>query len=260
MITRVGTPRRRAASAGSRISESIARGDRAVGRWLWLAVDVDRPLRGLEAGGNQPGHRMALLVILAVVSVSCSSGSHRAGGTRPTVSSPEPTSTVSSLAIVLSPSTTKLASVPQNCLGHAVAVSASGPGAAGGHYGFPILFRNTGRGPCTLQGYPGVAGLDSNGGQVMQASRTPQGYLGGLAFTDTSLPKVVLAPGQTGSALLEGSDNPVGTATLCSSYAALLVTPPNTTTSTRLSMSMPGCSGLFIHPLVPGTSGTQPSG
>lgn len=202
-----------------------------------------------------PSGRWTLLLILTAVTLSCSAATRRAGGTRPTV---RPAATASSLTILPAPTTTVFSTVPPNCNGAALAVSAGGPGAASGHYGFPILFRNTGSGPCTLRGYPGVAALDSSGHQVTQANRTPQGYLGGLAFTDTSLPQVVLAPGQTGSALLEGTDNPVGTATSCSSYPSLLVTPPNTTTSTRLDMSMPGCSGLSIHPVVAGTSGREP--
>lgn len=202
--------------------------------------------------------RRALLLLLTVVSLSCSSGTqHRAGGTR---APDRPAATANSLTVVPVPPITGLSALPAKCEGTALAVSAGGPGVAAGHYGFPLLFRNTGPAPCTLRGYPGVAALDSAGRQVTQANWTPQGYLGGLAFTDTSLPEVVLAPGQTGSALLEGTDNPVGTATSCPSYPALLVTPPNTTTSTRLAMSMPGCSGLSVHPVVAGTSGTEPGG
>ena len=146
-----------------------------------------------------------------------------------------------------------------SCSGGHLAVAA-GEGTAGlGHEGVVLLFRNVGSTVCALHGYPGVAGLNSGGRQVTQARRTPSGYLGGLAFGQTTPPNVVLAPGQTASALVEGTDVPMGNEMSCPSYPSLLVTPPNTTSSVPVSASLPGCSGLAIHPVVPGTGGSEPS-
>jgi hypothetical protein len=82
-----------------------------------------------------------------------------------------------------------------------------------------------------------------------------QGYLGGLPFGNS--PAVVeLAPGETASALVEGTDVPSGTATSCSRYPALLVTPPDDTESVLVHIGMPGCSQIEVHPVVPGVTGT----
>jgi hypothetical protein len=136
-----------------------------------------------------------------------------------------------------------------------------GESAAGlGHEGSTILFTNTGTSACSLSGYPGVAALSSAGAQVQQAQRTPNGYLGGLETGSTSPPVVDLRPGAVASALVEGTDVPEGTAASCPTYPALLVTPPTSTQSKRLALSLPGCSPLQVHPVVSGATGTaQPS-
>jgi hypothetical protein len=142
-----------------------------------------------------------------------------------------------------------------------VSVGPSGFGL--GHQGVPILFRNTSQTTCSLYGYTGVAALNSNGQQVVQAMRTPSGYLGGLAAGAITPSTVILGPGQDGSALVEGTDNPVNGATSCPNYPAFLVTPPNTTTSVRVPVAsasfhgMAGCSPISVHPVVVGTHGSQ---
>lgn len=138
-----------------------------------------------------------------------------------------------------------------------LAVSAGAGGAAAGNVSVPLLFRNAGTVTCILSGYPGVAALDRSGRQVAQADRTPSGYSGGLTPGQTVPPAVRLAPGQSASALVEGSDVPVGAATSCPSYASLLVTPPDLTISVPVSRALPGCSAIEVHPVVPGTAGRQ---
>ena len=128
-------------------------------------------------------------------------------------------------------------------------MSASGAGL--GHIGSIIIFTNGSDHGCTLYGYPGVTGLDSNGRQVTHALRTLSGYLGGSYVVST----VHLAPGGRASALVEGTAVPTGTATTCPVYPHLLVTAPNQTRSFRLAAGMPGCSLLQIHPVVSGTTG-----
>lgn len=124
-----------------------------------------------------------------------------------------------------------------------------------GHSGAVILFTNTSHRNCSLRGYPGAGGVNSSGIQVTQARRTPSGYLGGLWGTTTAAPTVTLTPGGTASATIEGTDNPVGNATTCPTLAGLLVTPPNTTVSVHLPAAPADCSGLAIHPVVPGPTG-----
>jgi hypothetical protein len=152
------------------------------------------------------------------------------------------------------------------CRDGQISVSDGGGGAGLGHEDQVILFSNQSQATCVLSGYPGVAGLDAQGDQVVQARRTLGGYLGGVRSGETAPPPVRLAPGQTASAMVEGTDNPVGSATSCPYYPALLVTPPNLTGSVRVHISdvgtdppgLPGCSPIEVHPVVPGSSGSAP--
>ena len=136
-------------------------------------------------------------------------------------------------------------------------------GAAAGSIGQVIGFVNVSKVACTLTGYPGVAGLDAQGRQVIQAQRQLMGMVGGLVNGANTPPTVILRPGQSASALVEGSDNPVGTATSCIYYPSLLVTPPNLTGSMKVTQTLPGssipgfpgCSGIRVDPVVPGIAG-----
>lgn len=127
-----------------------------------------------------------------------------------------------------------------------------GASAAGlGHVGSVIVFINSSGQPCTLFGYPGVAGLDSAGREATRALPTLSGYLGG-SYTEAT---VLLAPGGDASALVEGTAVPTGTATACPVYPRLAVTGPDQTTAHSLAASMPGCSPLQVHPVVAGATG-----
>ena len=150
-----------------------------------------------------------------------------------------------------SPTSTPEAGAAPACANTDLSVAVSASGAGLGHIGTIIIFTNGSDHWCTLYGYPGVTGLDSNGRQVTHAVRTLNGYLGGLYVVST----VHLAPGGRASALVEGTAVPTGTATTCPVYPRLLVTAPNQTRSYRLAARMPGCSLLQIHPVVSGTTG-----
>jgi len=149
------------------------------------------------------------------------------------------------------------------CQNGQLAVTVLGNGAAAGSVGQVIGFINVSKVACTLTGYPGVAGLDAQGRQVAQAQRQLMGMLGGLANGATAPPAVTLAPGQSASAMVEGTDNPVGTATSCTYFPSLLVTPPNLTQPTKVTIALsgstiagfPGCSGLRVDPVVIGHAG-----
>jgi uncharacterized protein DUF4232 len=116
-----------------------------------------------------------------------------------------------------------------------------------------LRFENTRTRICKLTGYPGVAGLNAAGRQIIQAVRTLHGFIPGVP-TGRRPPVVVLASGQSASAFVEGSDVPQGNAA-CPTYPKLLVTPPNTRQSVTIDMSMPGCAPVQVHPVVPGTGG-----
>jgi hypothetical protein len=122
--------------------------------------------------------------------------------------------------------------------------------AAAGHVGVALVFHNVSRAACSLYGYPGVAGLDSQGRQAVQATRSSNGYLGGSYVTRT----VVVPPGGSASALVEGTDVPTGSQS-CATYGALLVIPPGQARSQVLRVSVPGCPSIQVHPVVAGADG-----
>jgi hypothetical protein len=170
-------------------------------------------------------------------------------------SSPVSPSTAGYLALVASGSASRSSSPTVGampaCANADLTVRVGRRGAGLGHVGVTIVFTNGSHHPCTLYGYPGVAGLDITGRQVTQALWTLSGYLGG-SYTKAT---VRLTPGGRASALIEGTDNPAGTATPCPVFPRLLVTAPNQTRSYVLAASMPGCSPLEVHPVVAGATG-----
>jgi hypothetical protein len=97
------------------------------------------------------------------------------------------------------------------------------------HVDHVVMFTNEGSASCRIQGYPGVAALNSAGTQIRQAVRS-----GGNA------PLIVLAPGQTASAMVSANS---ASCTAPTSVAGLLVTAPDQTTSTRLGPAGQFCLG-----------------
>jgi hypothetical protein len=120
-------------------------------------------------------------------------------------------------------------------------------GTAGlNHAGDIIAFVNHGP-TCVLDGYPGIDGL-AGGQAVVHAQRTARGYLGAASPT-----RVVLAPGQTASALFEGLQGAVP-GHPCPTYTELAVTPPNDRPSVTLALPQRLCSPQ-IHAVAAGTQG-----
>ncbi|MEZ0068167.1 hypothetical protein ABIA32_004191 [Streptacidiphilus sp. MAP12-20] len=172
------------------------------------------------------------------------SGSGTSGSTGSTGSSGGATPTVTTAA------------GPPPCTGSQITVGVGQSEGAAGHLVVVLSFTNYTDHACTLYGYPGVAGLDSSDNQIAQARRTLRGMMGGAAPGATEPATVVVAAHSAVSARVEATDVPQGGATSCPTYAGLLVTPPGTRASTRIvSVQLPGCSGLEVHPIVPGTTG-----
>ncbi|MHB1536389.1 MAG: DUF4232 domain-containing protein [Acidimicrobiales bacterium] len=218
------------------------------------------------------------VVAVAVLASGCGSGPTKAAPGRttstttatptPSVATTTPTTSAppATLPATTVPSSTTAPPGPSACTSSQIGVSLGSGGAGLGHVGYPVLFTNKGTTSCVLGGYPGVALLDASGHQAVQAMRTPGGYLGGLSSESTTPPVLTVAPGQTVSALLEGTDIPVGAATSCPSYPAVLVTPPNQHVPILLQFAaapvgfmgaFPGCSTPEIHPVVSGSTGRQ---
>jgi len=217
-----------------------------------------------------PSRRRASSVLAGLtLAAACAGCSHAAAPPRATATtSGAATSTVAVTAPTVPATATPSTTTPAGTttLATATAATCSVPvlrltttsGAAAGNVEVTLVFENTGTRPCTMVGYPGVAGLDAAGRQVVQARRTANGFTGGIP-AGTSPPHVLLVPGASASARVEGTDVPAGTQTSCPSYPRLLVTPPNTTTSVVVDAAMPGCSPIEVHPVVPGTTGSEPA-
>lgn len=195
------------------------------------------------------------LGVLSVLASACSSGGpSTTSTTTTTTTTSNPDTTVPGLPTTSTTATTPASAAP--CAGPSVGVSGKMASAAAGHQGVVLLFVNNGSTSCVLSGYPGAAGLNASGAQVTQAQRTLTGMMGGLAPGVTALPRITLVPGQTASAVVEGTDVPSGTETSCPTYPSLLVTAPNAKVSVTIPLALPGCSGLQVHPVVPGSSGS----
>ena len=141
------------------------------------------------------------------------------------------------------------------CAHGALGVTADAGGMAGlGHAGVRVVYTNRGATACSIVGYPSVVPVTAAGRRGPPALATPSGYLGGAPGTGAARRVVVLAHGARASSIVEGTDVPVGSATSCPSFVALLVAPPGGTAA-RLAVELPGCSRLLVHPVVAGASG-----
>lgn len=203
-------------------------------------------------------HRLVLgtLVVIGSVLAAC-------GGS----SAAPPTTTTSTTSTITVPSTTVPSAAVVSlspCQTNQLQVSLGASDVALGNIGQTILFTNVSRTPCTASGYPGVAALNAHGGQAAQAIRLLSGMVGGLQNSTTLVPVVTLAPGQIGSAEIEGSDNPVGAARSCVYYPAFYITPPDDFDTAFVYAGVvqgsnipgfPGCSPISVNPIVPGTTG-----
>jgi hypothetical protein len=133
-------------------------------------------------------------------------------------------------------------------------------GLAGtGHVSSVILVRNAGPGPCRLMGYPAVRFRNGTGVEVARGIPTPHGFTGGLPV-GAPIPVVDLEPGESASAVMEGTDMPTGTATSCPSYASYTIALPGWPGTTTIDHSYGGCSDVQVHPFVLGFNGSFPSG
>ena len=140
-----------------------------------------------------------------------------------------------------------------NCTLDHLKVTGTPSTGAGGHSSKVLVFTNTGPGVCRLFGYPGVAALDAGGNQIAQATRTLNGYMGGIPSGKTA-EAAFLSVGESAAAVVEALNFNASDGSACTAYAGILVTPPNETHSIKLGWDG-GCSALQIHPVVLGTTG-----
>ena len=133
-------------------------------------------------------------------------------------------------------STTQPASTVAACATSQLSIWWGQPGgaAAGSSY-FPLEFSNTGTTSCSLDGYPGVSGVNADGAQLGSAANwNPE-------VTPTN---VVLAPGGTAHVILQIVDAANYPSSVCGQTAAsgLRVYPPNQKASVVLPYNFQACS------------------
>jgi hypothetical protein len=108
-----------------------------------------------------------------------------------------------------------------------------------------VTFTNVGGTTCLIQGYPGVAALDSAGRQIAQATRN-----------SAAVHPVDLRPGSTASALVAANS---ASCQALTSVPGLLVTAPDQYTSTRLGPAGDLClDSLTVSPVAPGDAAGLP--
>ena len=150
------------------------------------------------------------------------------------------------------------AATPPACRSNQLHIAFTSGGAGLGHVALLIRFTNVSRRSCSLSGYPTILLHNATGSTAMNARKTQNGYLGGLGQTSTqrTLPSVTLKS-RTGvaSVMVEGTDNPVGSATSCVTLTKLALTLPGQQLSLHFITSFPGCSVPEVHPFVKGRTG-----
>jgi hypothetical protein len=186
----------------------------------------------------------------AVVSGTVDSASSSAVPEPPTSSEPQVSPTLATVSVTrAAPS-----GAPKACTSAQLSITLGERQQVMAQPAIAVMFTDTGDAPCTLYGYPGVAGLDTGGRQITQAYRIQQVYEGGSS-TDAPT-RVTLARGGQASALIGGGANPINGETACpADYAAVVVTPPGTSAPTKLPLDFPSCAGLAVTPVVPGPTG-----
>ncbi|WP_082576172.1 DUF4232 domain-containing protein [Arthrobacter sp. Soil762] len=161
------------------------------------------------------------------------------GTTTPGTNSASPSTAPATPDASASPSATNTQAGPALCKAATLsaATDASGGGAAGSVY-MKLNLTNTGTEPCLLKGYPGVS-LTAN------ADGAP---IGAAATRDESTPvaDVLLAPGQTGTAVLRYTQAANYSDCTLTDAAGYRIYPPEDTASLFLPQPTSACTNANI--------------
>jgi hypothetical protein len=105
-----------------------------------------------------------------------------------------------------------------------------------------VTFTNRSHSTCVIQGYPGVAALNSHGRQIQQAARS-----------GAAVHPIWLKPGAVASSLITAD---TASCNVPTGVAGLLVTAPDQRTSTHLSSPGYMClHSLKVNPVAAGNAG-----
>lgn len=208
---------------------------------------------------------VVLAAAAAVLLGGCTSSSTPSAGPSDTSTATASASTTASTAITVTATVT-----PSSGGASSAGSAATGTGdqlslstsqdSAGGIFDYIVIeFVNQSSTPCTVEGYPGAAayGVTSSNYSI-NSTRQLSGHVGDHY---TAPAPITLAHGATASTILEWVDRP----TPGYPYADCLrfgagsfgITAPNTTQTNHVSLPSDVCSGVLVHPLVPGSTGRQ---
>jgi hypothetical protein len=112
----------------------------------------------------------------------------------------------------------------KRCFSSQLSVRRGREGAAAGHIGFEVSFKNISTATCTLYGYPGMQMLNANGKRLATLVHR------GIAYTVPAVPErmVIVSPGGEASFDLGYDDGPgYGFERKCPTSARVEITPPN---------------------------------
>lgn len=138
---------------------------------------------------------------------------------------------------------------PPGCGNSSLAVTHTPLDGATGHDSFVLLYRNVGRGTCTLYGYPGLDAVNASGQVLAHARRTLHGFAGGAP----AVSPVAVAPGGYASAVVEWTNFNTATGGACAFSRSVATTPANTSGTVHFPVSVGVCN-LQVHPTVAGTT------
>lgn len=202
---------------------------------------------------------------LALATSGCASTQNQAAGTQPPNQATAPTQTVPTptLTATSPPTPTPTPSAPASsaaapaaapCRTSELTISLGPGGVAAGAWAALLEFTNAANAPCTMTGWPGVAGITSSGTASPATNRSDA--MDGLNATGT--PHVTLQPGGKAGIDISGTDNPAGGGSCPPPYRQLRVSAPGDSTSvtvsavtSALSTGLPSCSPLAASPVHP---------
>lgn len=198
---------------------------------------------------------LALVVVGGVVLAACSSGATSASSTSTTIhrstTTLAPTTTTAPVTTTSphGPTTTtdaNSAAVP-TCLASQLSIEPHQGGGAAGTISLTVSMRNTSATACTLQGYPGMQLLNSQGATV--PTNVVRGSFTGNAPAAASQPPslITLAPGFSATFWLQYEDVPVGNETTCPASSKAQITPPNDTAPALVPLNISPCNGGTVH-------------
>lgn len=139
------------------------------------------------------------------------------------------------------------------CTSDQLELTSVSPAAGLGTVSAWLRFTNASDRRCSLRGWPTLVGVTGSGAtSVARHSNVPL-----TLPVDIGPQAVTLGPGDSAFAEYEGSDNPTGTATTCSSYRTLRVTAPDTHRAVTISawnawlgQDLPACAGIQVTMVV----------